>query len=374
MKKIKYICYYADPQKHPNRNFVLAATNKITYICNAVNNCGCEVELISASGSKIFEKGEIFKVSEHTSLRLFKSFGTGYKVKRVISRYIFMLRYFCYLLMNIKKNDTVIVYHSLGYMKLISFLRKIKKFNLVLEIEEIYSDVIGNKKLRKKELEFFKLADKYIFPTELMDDSINIYKKPSIIIYGTYQVENDRNVSFDDDKIHIVYAGTLDPRKGGATTTTTTAYLTENYHVHILGFGSKQDIDDIKKLIADTMTKSKATVTYDGVKSGEEYIEFLQKCHIGLSTQNPDAEFNDTSFPSKILSYMANGLRVVSVDIPAIKRAKISEHIYFYSEQKPEKIAEAIMGIDFNKNYDSRKLIKELDNEFIEKLGEMFNA
>lgn len=140
-----------------------------------------------------------------------------------------------------------------------------------------------------------------------------------------------------------MYAGTFDPRKGGPTTTTTTRWLPENYHVHILGFGSENDTKELCALIEETNEASAATVTYDGLLSGEDYIRFLQKCQIGLSTQNPDAAFNDTSFPSKILSYMANGLRVVTVRIPAIEGSAVGDDVIYYEEQTPEKIAQAIL-------------------------------
>ena len=122
-------------------------------------------------------------------------------------------------------------------------------------------------------------------------------------------------------------------------------------------------IDEISK-------KTKCNITYDGLKSGEEYIRFLQSCHIGLSTQNPNAAFNDTSFPSKVLSYMANGLKVVSVKIKALETSDVIDLLYYYDEQKPEKIAKAITAIEINDNYDSVNFIKNLDEKFKEELVE----
>ena len=243
---------------------------------------------------------------------------------------------------------------------------KLKKFNVMLEVEEIYQDVKSlGKRNNKREYRDFKDADMYIFPTKLLNDKINLKNKPYAIIHGTYQVEKDRGVSFNDKKIHVVYAGTFDPHKGGAIAAVgSTEFLSENYHVHIIGFGSDKDTEYIRKVIDNTNKKSKATVTYDGLLSGEEYIQFLQKCQIGLSTQNPEAKFNDTSFPSKILSYMANGLRVVTVRIPAIEASDIGNDVYYYDKQEPEEIAKVIMSIDFNDGYDGRSKIKNLDKKF----------
>ena len=120
----------------------------------------------------------------------------------------------------------------------------------------------------------------------------------------------------------------------------------------------------MKDLISEVSKKSVATVTYDGLLSGEEYIRFIQSCDIGLSTQNPDAAFNATSFPSKILSYMSNGLRVVSIRIPAIEGSAIGKYMYYYDKQTPEEIAKAIMAVDLNDDYNGRQVISKLDAEF----------
>ena len=117
-------------------------------------------------------------------------------------------------------------------------------------------------------------------------------------------------------------------------------------------------IDDISK-------KTEAKITYDGLLSGDEFTSFIQSCDIGFSTQSPDAAFNSTSFPSKILTYMVNGLRVVSIRIPAIEKSAVGKFMYYYDEQTPENIAKAIKSIDFSEEYDSRKTIGVLDKAFI---------
>ena len=114
-------------------------------------------------------------------------------------------------------------------------------------------------------------------------------------------------------------------------------------------------------------------MTFDGLKSGEEYIEFIQSCDIGLSTQNPDAEFNATSFPSKILSYMSNGLRVVSVRIPAIEQSAIGNYMYYYNEQTPQEIAKAVLSVNLSDNYNGKEVIKKLNTEFTENIKNLIN-
>lgn len=383
MKKIKYLSYYAQADNNfQKRNIVLAAINKIDYICKALNKAGYFVEMISASNTKDKKhcyKGLYKEISHMRSLRLFFTFPWGNRVQKMLS-FISMRCFLLMELMKLKKNEKFIVYHSLGYMKLVDFAHRIKKFHLILEVEEIYTDVDGDTKEREKEVDFLKSADSYIFSTELLNQSINVEKKPYVVIYGTYQVEQDRRCKFGDRQlqeksvpvIHCVYAGTFDLRKGGAAAAVAAAaFLPSHYHVHILGFGSESDIKSLKAFLAECENKYKCKVTFDGCLSGEEYICFIQNCDIGLSTQNPNADFNNTSFPSKILSYLGNGLRVVSIRIPAIELSSIGKYIYYYDRPEPEEIAAAILKVDINKPYDSRKVIMDLSDRFEAEIANM---
>lgn len=367
---MKYFGYYADSERLDKANCTLAAVNKMDYIADVIANVAGSTEIVSFS-SKLgsSQKDECINLRNGVSVKYFNLKSHKSRVVRVVSRFFDKLKLLLWIFKNVCKDEIVIVYHSLGYLNQINFAHKFKRFELIFEVEEIYADVIGNEKLRKKEIKTLKSADAYIFPTKLLSDLINVSGKPEVIIHGTYKVEPEKEKTFSDNKIHIVYAGTFDPRKGGALAAVSAAeFLPSNYHIHIIGFGSEQDINNIKRCIDEISKQSKATITYDGMYSGEEYIKFIQSCDIGLSTQNPDANFNATSFPSKILSYMANGLRVVSIRIPAIETSAIGKYMYYYDEQTPKQIAKAIMSVDFSEPFDSRKIIMKLSNDFTKEL------
>lgn len=362
------MAYYNSTNSGEKRNAVLSSVNKMNYICEALENNGYNTEIVSASGAteKKFCKSKKVKLTDKTTLKLFSSLPRLNRIVSVINRVILKTKLFLYMIKNTNKDSIVMVYHSLGYMSLVKRLKKLKGFKLIIEAEEIYGDVIGDEKTSQKEYDFFKIADGFIFPTELLSEKVNTEKKPEVIIYGTYHIEKEMPKLFSDGKIHCVYAGTLDPRKGGAIASAESAlFLNENYHIHILGFGNEKEKAEMLNTIDTISKKSKAKITYDGLLSGEEYIKFIQCCDIGLSTQNPNGKYNDTSFPSKILSYMANGLRVVSIRIPAIEKSAVGKFMYYYDEQTPENIAKAIKSIDFSEEYDSRKTIGVLDKAFI---------
>lgn len=373
MKNVFLLAFYDKDDKHTN--VTLSAVNKLNYIIDALLKTGYFVDVISPSLSIKKEKvnGRFEKIKEGVTLKIFDSLPNGNVIKRFIRRKSVYSQLKKYLKQQIKEGDTILIYHSLGYYKLYKWIQKKIKAKVVLEIEEIYSDVGKTRFVtRKKEIKSFSFADAYVFPTELLNKAINVENKPSVIIHGTYKNEETCGKKFNDGKIHVVYAGTFDPRKGGAAAAAAAGeFLSGDYHVHILGFGSEEDKKFLLKTIAETSKKTDCIITYDGLKSGKEYMEFIQSCDIGLSTQNPAAAFNATSFPSKILSYMANGLRVVSIKIPAVEQSAIGEYMYYYSEQTPKKIAEAIMQVDFNDGYDSRKIIEELDKRAIAEIKKL---
>ena len=365
---MKYISYYSLPSKEYPRNSFLSATNKMDYIIGAMVSTGRNVEIISASGLLCprIQGGKTTKLKEDVSLKTFFSIGNKSRKIRSWDRKLITLQLFFYLMFHIRKGEDVLVYHSLGYIKLIRWLKKLKKFRLILEVEEIYADVLQDADIRKKEMDYFQLADAYFFPTELLDGIVNRSGKPSLIIYGTYKVESPIEKSiFNDNKIHVVYAGTLDPKKGGAIATVSmTEFLDTRFHVHILGFGTSSEIEAVKDQIASVQSKCSATVSYDGVLHGDDYTRFLQSCQIGLSTQIVDAAFSQTSFPSKVLSYMANGLRVVSSDLDVLRKSSIGNLIYYYDGEHSKSLAQAITRIDLDSSYDSRTTLKSLDRSF----------
>lgn len=367
-KEIKYICYYDMPGARIKRNYVLSATNKLDYIWRVLNRAGYTVEVISASNCvdpKIqYVKGSVQKIGENISLKLFPGMG-GPKILQVLGRYWLLICFFVWFLIHVRKGEKIIVYHSLGYCKLLSILKSLTGCYLIGEIEELYQDVSPQKKaVRRAEFEFIYKCDAYIFPTYLLNDKLNQAKKPNVIVHGIYEVEPSRGVKWNDSDIHVVYAGTFDPNKGVTAAVAAAEYLPKGYHIHVCGFGSERDTECLMRIIKETNAKTEATVTYDGLMSGESFICFLQKCQIGLCTQNPEASFNMSSFPSKILTYLSNGLRVVSIRIPAIEFSGVGDCISYYDTQSSKEIAEAIIRCKKINSW-MPQILLFMDNQFL---------
>lgn len=361
-----FIGFYNLYEDTIKRSIATSAVNKIQYMLKALEYVYGHVDVFSCA-INIEKKFKIYPSKNlndgDTTIYFPLSWG-GNKYHQYIQRKWIPFCLFFYLLFRISKNEHVYVYHSTGYRNAILWAHKLKKFKLILDVEEIYSDVQDlSKSIRNNEYQHFREADAYLFSTELLNGKLNSINKPHVVINGTYSVNEQHLVpKFNDGRIHVIYAGTFDVRKGGAAVAAAAAgYLTDKYVMHICGFGSEEDTNNIKRVIAEVSKKSKCTINYHGLLTGVDYIEFIQSCHIGLSTQDPDAAFNNTSFPSKILSYLSNGLAVVSIRIPAIEQSQVGQYLSYYEEQTPQKIADAIMQTDIRK--DHRTIISSLDKQ-----------
>lgn len=368
--KIYYLIHF---DNKTNRNVTPSAITKGKYVASALASCSSEVEIVSLAYPTKDSQDEVYyQVSENVICHLFKGKYSNNRIIRYLNHKLYDKKIRKYLKQNVKKDDIIVVYHSLANMKLVKYIKKNITDKIVYEVEEIYGDVINDEKAKIKELKAFKNASSYIFSNDYLNSIINTKQLPYVTCYGTYEIPTLYKESFNDNLIHCLYAGTLAQNKGALNAINVAKYLPNNYLIHILGFGSEKDIADIKNAVNEVNNSYGTTkVIYEGLKLNEEYLKFIQKCQIGLCTQNIDAAFNTTSFPSKILSYMSNGLEVVGVNIAAIKNSKVGQYIQFYNVPDEKEIANAILNINLNAKSNNVDVVKELDKEFKEDLKDM---
>ncbi len=372
-RRILCLAHYDVPNGGEERVCHPAAYTKVNYLFHCFVRLGYSLHVLSASqtrGEKSVGK-RVVQLDKMSILELLRSGGRGNPVKNGVNRVFFQIRLFARLMRLVKDGDTLWAYHSLGLMTVLRWLKRCKDFRLILEMEEIYGDVRCSKRISRREKRFSRIADAYLFPTEKLNELVNSTGKPHAISHGTYRVAPSPAVDPPDDgKIHVVYAGTLDPRKGGAFAAMEAArYLPTHYHIHILGTGTSDEVTAVKAHLREISEACSCTLTYDGVLRDEAYTDFLHGCHIGLSTQDPTGAFNETSFPSKILSYMACGLRVVSARISVVEQSDVGQYVYYYQEHTPAAIAAAIRSVDFSDGYNGKELLGRLDTNFLHDLS-----
>ena len=375
---MKYIAFVdTEEYYYERRSVVLASSNVARYMAEAFSSF-CDVEIISPARSLAktgFYHGRTTKLSEHVSLTLPPSIGVKSRLMGMVMAAFTQFWLLMKLLLQTKQGETICVYHSLSIMQTIRLAKKLKKLHVIIEVREIYTDVHDRQQSsREQELDFFKIADGFIVASKLLDELINPNKLPSVLAPGIYKVETNRQKKFDDGKIHVVYAGTFRAIKGGALAAVRCAeFLPENYTVHILGRGEPNVVKNLTEEIKKVSEKSKAKIVYEGVLFGDEFKAFLQKCHIGLSTQNPEETFNNTSFPSKVLTYLVNGLEVVSAKVAPVVQSPVGEYVHYYEHQESKEIAECVQTVNVNNEHNCIMHLKQLDIDLRKELKTLYD-
>lgn len=370
MKSIKYIGRY-DVEEHvnENRNIFPSAKTKMDYIIKSLNSIGKSVHVISPAWTNGigFYPRRSHIINACTQLIVGPTIGFGCnRILRTITKLYSLLWLTYYLLTKTEHGEEILVYHSISSMYPVRILKLFKNVSICLEVEEVYSQVGKYNRFRtREEMQFLKNADKYIFANKMLNADINSDYKPSCVLYGMYMSQIDYSGGFSDSKTHVVYAGIINAQKGSMTAVEIAKFLGDEYHIHIIGYGNEEEIRLLEERIGSVRRNTACEISFDGLLRGEAYLRFLQSCDIGLCPQTDESVYNNASFPSKISSYLSNGLRVVSVMTDAIKESPFSELLYMYKGTDPAEIAELIQTIDLSSSYDSRKKMDELNQEFV---------
>lgn len=375
-KKIKYIGFYDTGESQTDRVCNLAATNKMNYIADTLVEAGYDVQFISPSWmgdqTKVtFELQKTLKIDRHKSVTYCPSWKTRSKFMRNIKILCALIWLFIYLLVTTKKDEKVLAYHVQWISLPVRLAKSIRKFDLVLEVEEIYSDVWKDGlSMKGAELQLIDSANYYIFVSDMLKEKLNKHSSESIVLYGSYcRNKIKKNTEENHSPVKIVYAGSVERLKGGAfNAVSTMKYLPTKYRLYVLGHGSENNIKNLKSLIKEINSqKNYQTVTYLGTLHGDEYSKILTECDIAINPQNV-GDYMNTAFPSKVISYLAHNLRVVTTRIVSIEKSSVADLVTFSDNDNPKTIAKAIESISLETKYDSSKAIEKLHKEFSKSL------
>ena len=377
---MRYVAFFDLPDyQHENRSAFPSAVSVVSYMAEVLGTVE-PVTVLSPARSlnpKGIYRGRRHAISDNITLKIPFSIGCRNPLIRCLVVGYTQLWLFFQLLFSVKRNESMVVYHSMSVIPCLRIIKRIKHIRLIEEVLEIYSDINPMSERKKRsEYAFFDCADGFIFATELLNQKINTGGKPYLIAPATYKVEKRLAGKYDDGDIHVIYAGTLRVSKGGAINAVYAAkFLPSRYRLHIVGYGSDSAINALKEAIQNVKQENPAAkISYDGLLAGDEFKQYLQKCHIGLSTQTPEGAYNDSSFPSKIMTYLANGLEVVSVRIPAVETSPIGQYVHYYSKASPEDIAAAIENVNLSACVDKTELLHTLHNELIQKTKQLLKG
>ncbi len=110
-----------------------------------------------------------------------------------------------------------------------------------------------------------------------------------------------------------------------------------------------------------------------GLDAAHTRIEPFGNCAVSVVVEGVHTNVAESALKSVGIPSLPNGGCTLTdrvepaggIKIPAIETSPVGSAIHFYEDSKPEEIAKAILNIDLNQACDSRKLIDNLNGEFI---------
>ena len=365
MSKNYYITFDVPEGSEQQYNSPVPTILKTRYICSKFNG---NLNVVSLASKKNIGLGKKKRMSYGVLKTLF-SFGVHTKIGKWLDTILRKTYLFFFLIFVVKKRDKVLIYHS-SYTNCISKFLTAKKCISVLEVEEIYGyDAIGDKSSLQDEIKSILKFKKYIFVNDYIPVEFDIDKKDFVVCYGVVDSNYKKHEkTFNKNKIHILYAGTIEDRKLGAFSTAHAAnFLSNNYVMHIAGFGKEASLEKLREIIENNnRDNEKCMIEFHGMLSGEELNKLIDNCDIGVSAYIMRSNFANNSLPSKIMTYMTHDLHIVSGYSEAIADSKIAKNWQFFYNHDPESIANAIKSVDVSEKIDNSQLLKEIDDNLFE--------
>lgn len=376
IKRIYYVGFYSDEVVHYEKRYAApSAVNKMNYIAKSLTRIGHKVQILSPSWSKsrtlAFYRGRTTSNKNGICTKYPSTFSSPKKILEFLSRYYSLIWLFIILIFNTRKDTFVLLYHSTFLYFPVLFAKKICRFKLILEVEEIYYLFTKIKKMREDSM--FSMADGYL----LANKNIKAYltkkkeKKPFVVVNGEYSIKREPKIKRNNKEfLKVVFAGNIESiRRGAFNSVSCSKYLSDKYKVYIIGFGVKRDVEELNKEIEQINGYfGYNKCEYFGVKHGDDYDQFLFNCDIAINPQELNEKYMQFAFPSKILSYLGHNLRTVTTQLKAISESEFADLVTMVPNPTSKKFAEAIMKIDIHEQFDSRTRIKKADIKFLDEL------
>ena len=382
-KKVHYIsgCVKNEDLKYYRTS--PSGNDKSDYIKDAIVEAGLKLIVLSAlecnSLGFSFCPQKKLKTNGYKHIYLSALGGQGNILLKIISRVWLYINLLLYCVKYVDKEDCILFYNTITFRLFVEKFSWCLRGNIYFEVEELYGALSDNKKMIMREISFFNSkCDGFIFVNDLIRSDLNIGNKPYSVCYGRYKlnkkIHHDKtDVVVNSDRKIISYAGLIDDIKyrDAFEAVKLSQYLSDNFVVSIIGYGTDAAIDNLKRLINNiNLSCGKVKVKYDGCLFGDELEDYYSQVSYGLCLRSTKNEYDKYTFPSKVLVYINHGIIPICTRIKPVMCSSISENILFVDDADIKMIARQI-----SLNIDKIILadISILHNNFVTSLKTLFN-
>lgn len=367
-----YITHYTSSNHSSIFPFNFGASSKIEYVCDELAKKD-DVTIVSFAkpfAKKIVQQSK-FLLKDCGSHKIFVEyvFHKNFKFKplRFIQNNIIFRKTLKKLALTLKYSDnSLVIYHSLFFLKLENKLSKLFKDKTIIHVEDLYSITFSDrypKLASKKKIEINTLKNfKYgILITKELQDLLNI--ENTVISNGILKFNNVNEN--DNNKKNLLYSGIIDSTFNAAfNACEIIRHLPDDYTLTICGDGKSEELNKLNTIIQDTNKElGRNAIIFKGLLVGRELGQVYLNSDIGLSIENQSSNLDRQkySFHSKILKYLSYGLPVVCTEYLSEKNSSISDLLTFVKRGSTAlEIAKTINFSSFpTKQFIKRRMAKE---------------
>jgi glycosyltransferase involved in cell wall biosynthesis len=185
---------------------------------------------------------------------------------------------------------------------------------------------------------FMHRYDSYIILTEEMNELVNPYNKPYVVIEGMVDINMKEMLNTLENKYEekvVIYAGAL-YEKYGVKSLIEAFMKLEMDDVRLWLFGSGELENDIK-----AYEKENSRIKYFGVVSNELVVGEELKATLLVNPRPSNEEFTKYSFPSKNMEYMVSGTPILTTKLPGMPK-EYYPHVYLIENETVDGICETL--------------------------------
>ncbi len=207
---------------------------------------------------------------------------------------------------------------------------------------EVSSDGFLGRVFRRIDTSLMKFIlsrfDAYVCLSPVFISKFNL--SPSVVVPGILSAEYSSlaPVVTPSDAFEIVFAGGVHKSNGIDLLLLAFSEL-DNPNVRLTVYGG----GDLVKSVIDAAEKDKR-LFYGGILHGDKLVQALLSADLLINPRPTNEEFSQTSFPSKLIEYMATGVPTLTTRLVSIPKV-IDDCFFYIDSHDPLTIAEAIRGV-----------------------------
>lgn len=376
MKKVYYVGFYdVLRQGIKVRSYSLAAARKMDFICDVLGELGYDVDILSPAYITAQGMGYVGARPETIGagrrLILTPSWSAKNKLSRIARVLVSKAWLFAHLVRHCGRESDVVVYHNYQVSLPVLLAQKIRRFRLLLEIEEQYSMVwkLTPWQKWKEDLLLKHGGDGCMVVSELLAEKLGV--SDPIVSYGNYNAyRGEIPDKANPERIRLAYTGSIDRVKNSAyMALEIMPHLPEQYELKLSGPIAKGEETQFRAALEDVNRRcGRQACEYLGVLNDEDYAQLLLSAHIALNLQQ-EGEFGEFLFPSKILTYLSYNLPVVSTRGGSIVKSAVADLLNFADGYAAEDIVRAVRNVRLGEAHDYRARLEEMSGRFKKRIG-----